>query len=95
MCLDASNAIDSGHTKEIYDLAWSPCGNYFITASIDNTARVWSLAESKKNTSQKKKPRPLLTIHYRGMHSHIRRSYALCARCYMGSIRSICGHTVK
>ncbi|KAG1121342.1 hypothetical protein G6F42_012522 [Rhizopus arrhizus] len=34
-----------GHTKEIYDLAWSPCGNYFITASIDNTARVWSLAE--------------------------------------------------
>ncbi|CEP14952.1 hypothetical protein [Parasitella parasitica] len=34
-----------GHNKEIYDLAWSPCGNYFITASIDNTARVWSLAE--------------------------------------------------
>ncbi|KAG2207683.1 hypothetical protein INT47_011803, partial [Mucor saturninus] len=31
-----------GHNKEIYDLAWSPCGNYFITASIDNTARVWS-----------------------------------------------------
>ncbi|KAI8977283.1 WD40-repeat-containing domain protein [Mycotypha africana] len=34
-----------GHNKEIYDLAWSPCGNYFITASIDNTARVWSLTE--------------------------------------------------
>ncbi|KAI9356688.1 WD40-repeat-containing domain protein [Pilaira anomala] len=34
-----------GHNKEIYDLAWSPCGNYFITASIDNTARVWSLSE--------------------------------------------------
>ncbi|KAG1057650.1 hypothetical protein G6F43_000506 [Rhizopus delemar] len=34
-----------GHNKEIYDLAWSPCGRYFITASIDNTARVWSLIE--------------------------------------------------
>ncbi|KAI8980901.1 WD40-repeat-containing domain protein [Pilobolus umbonatus] len=34
-----------GHTKEIYDLSWSPCGKYFITASIDNTARVWCLAE--------------------------------------------------
>ncbi|KAI9480790.1 MAG: WD40-repeat-containing domain protein [Benjaminiella poitrasii] len=34
-----------GHNKEIYDLAWSPCGKYFITASIDNTARIWSLAE--------------------------------------------------
>lgn len=45
--MDVSNASISGHTKEIYDLAWSPCGNYFITASIDNTARVWSLAESK------------------------------------------------
>lgn len=38
----------SGHNKEIYDLAWSPCGRYFITASIDNTARVWSLSESKR-----------------------------------------------
>jgi chromatin assembly factor 1 subunit B len=44
----------SGHNKEIYDLAWSPCGNYFITASIDNTARVWSLAESKKKKVFKK-----------------------------------------
>ncbi|KAI8097101.1 WD40-repeat-containing domain protein [Halteromyces radiatus] len=34
-----------GHNKEIYDLAWSPCGNYFITASIDNTARVWSITD--------------------------------------------------
>ncbi|CAO3592339.1 unnamed protein product [Absidia cylindrospora] len=34
-----------GHNKEIYDLAWSSCGQYFITASIDNTARVWSVAE--------------------------------------------------
>ncbi|KAG0172343.1 hypothetical protein DFQ30_010660 [Apophysomyces sp. BC1015] len=37
--------MGSGHNKEIYDLAWSPCGQYFITGSIDNTARVWSVAE--------------------------------------------------
>ncbi|KAG1463025.1 hypothetical protein G6F56_005381 [Rhizopus delemar] len=36
-----------GHNKEIYDLAWSPCGKYIITGSIDNTARVWSLPEKK------------------------------------------------
>ncbi|KAI8149153.1 WD40-repeat-containing domain protein, partial [Fennellomyces sp. T-0311] len=33
-----------GHSKEVYDLAWSPCGQFFITASIDNTARVWSIS---------------------------------------------------
>ncbi|KAF7731912.1 hypothetical protein EC973_007743 [Apophysomyces ossiformis] len=36
-----------GHNKEIYDLSWSPCGQYFITGSIDNTARVWSITERK------------------------------------------------
>ncbi|ORX62316.1 WD40 repeat-like protein [Hesseltinella vesiculosa] len=34
-----------GHTKEIYDLAWSPCSQYLVTASIDNTARVWSIPQ--------------------------------------------------
>ncbi|KAI8332445.1 WD40-repeat-containing domain protein [Chlamydoabsidia padenii] len=34
-----------GHNKEIYDLAWSPCGQYLITASIDNTARIWSVSD--------------------------------------------------
>ncbi|KAI8367796.1 WD40-repeat-containing domain protein [Blakeslea trispora] len=34
-----------GHNKEVYDLAWSPCGKFLITASIDNTARVWCLTE--------------------------------------------------
>lgn len=43
--------VNSGHNKEIYDLAWSPCGRYFITASIDNTARVWSLIESTNTYS--------------------------------------------
>lgn len=91
--MDVSNASISGHTKEIYDLAWSPCGNYFITASIDNTARVWSLAESKEalGNSETRIDHPL----YRGMHPHLYRSYALCTGCYMGSVGPICGHAVK
>lgn len=27
---------------EIYDLAWSPDGVYFITGSMDNVARIWN-----------------------------------------------------
>lgn len=27
---------------EIYDLAWSPDGMFFITGSMDNVARVWN-----------------------------------------------------
>ncbi|KAG2178221.1 hypothetical protein INT43_003474 [Umbelopsis isabellina] len=42
-----AHVILRGHTKEIYDLAWSPCGRYFITGAIDNTACVWSLEDSK------------------------------------------------
>ena len=29
-------------TSEIYDLAWSPDGVYFITGSMDNIARIWN-----------------------------------------------------
>lgn len=28
--------------SEIYDLAWSPDGVFFITGSMDNIARVWN-----------------------------------------------------
>jgi len=42
-----AHAILRGHTKEIYDLAWSPCGRYFITGAIDNTACVWNLEDKK------------------------------------------------
>ena len=27
---------------EIYDLAWSPDGQYFITGGVDNTARIFN-----------------------------------------------------
>jgi chromatin assembly factor 1 subunit B len=71
------NILNSGHNKEIYDLAWSPCGNYFITASIDNTARVWSLTESMKNQLySKEKDKSTLTyplemcVHVFADHTH-------------------------
>lgn len=28
--------------SEIYDLAWSPDGNFFITGSMDNVARIYN-----------------------------------------------------
>ena len=35
MCRTSSGA-------EIYDLAWSPDGQYFITGGVDNTARIFN-----------------------------------------------------
>lgn len=32
---------------EVYDLAWSPCGRYFVTGSLDNQARVWDAEVGK------------------------------------------------
>lgn len=30
--------------SEIYDLAWSPDGSYFIIGSMDNVARIYNAA---------------------------------------------------
>jgi chromatin assembly factor 1 subunit B len=32
----------SSSGSEIYDLAWSPDGMFFITGSMDNVARIYS-----------------------------------------------------
>jgi len=34
----------TGHTGEILDVAWSPKGHSLLTASMDKTVRLWSLA---------------------------------------------------
>lgn len=36
--------------SEIYDLAWSPDGIFFITGSMDNVARVWNAQTGKLNS---------------------------------------------
>jgi chromatin assembly factor 1 subunit B len=32
---------------QVYDLAWSPSGEYIITGSTDNCARIFSAADGK------------------------------------------------
>lgn len=34
--------------SEIYDLAWSPDGTYFITGSMDNVARIYNASNGKQ-----------------------------------------------
>ncbi len=37
--------IDNSGSADIYDLAWSPCGKYILAGAIDNSARVWDIAQ--------------------------------------------------
>jgi chromatin assembly factor 1 subunit B len=37
---------------EIYDLAWSPDGVFFITGSMDNVARIYNASTGSSNTFQ-------------------------------------------
>ncbi|AET38404.1 Cac2p Ecym_2695 [Eremothecium cymbalariae DBVPG len=37
--------------SEIYDLAWSPCGRYIVTGSMDNTIRIFDI-DGKKCVAQ-------------------------------------------
>lgn len=36
-------------TMQVYDLAWSPTGEYLITGSTDNVARVFQAADGNSN----------------------------------------------
>ncbi len=38
-----SNSFSRGSTADIYDIAWSPCGQYIVSGSIDNTTRIWGI----------------------------------------------------
>ena len=37
---------------EIYDLAWSPDGMYFMTGGMDNTARIFNAHSGMSKDSQ-------------------------------------------
>jgi chromatin assembly factor 1 subunit B len=39
--------MNNSGTADIYDLAWSPDGQFIISASIDNLARIWNVRDSK------------------------------------------------
>jgi chromatin assembly factor 1 subunit B len=38
-------------TKHVYDLAWSPDGEFFIAGSTDNTATIWKAATGELHLS--------------------------------------------
>lgn len=37
-----------GHLEDIYDLSWSPNGEFLVTGSVDNSAIVWDLKKGKQ-----------------------------------------------
>lgn len=41
--------------SEIYDLAWSPDGSYFIIGSMDNVARIYNAASGMERSCPTKK----------------------------------------
>ena len=49
--------IRTNSGAEIYDLAWSPDGQYFITGGMDNTARIFN-AHTGKSEAIRKTPSP-------------------------------------
>ncbi|KAJ1932973.1 Chromatin assembly factor 1 subunit, partial [Kickxella alabastrina] len=40
-------AMLRGSLADICDLAWSPCGGFIVSASVDNTARIWDAREAR------------------------------------------------
>ena len=54
----------SSSGSEIYDLAWSPDGMFFITGSMDNVARIYSA------TNGTRKQRIALPMDIRELTKH-------------------------
>ncbi|XP_066477840.1 chromatin assembly factor 1 subunit B [Tiliqua scincoides] len=37
-----------GHLEDVYDICWTPDGNYMASASVDNTAIMWDVSKGQK-----------------------------------------------
>lgn len=68
---------------EIYDLAWSPDGVFFITGSMDNIARIYNAQTGLCHTGWLSDP--LLILSPRTNGSTDRRTLSLCAGRSLGS----------
>lgn len=77
--------------SEIYDLAWSPDGVFFITGSMDNIARIYN-AHTGKRRATPTTSHSLISIRANGTTDC--RAQSLCSGCCMGSIERVCGHPV-
>ena len=79
--------------SEIYDLAWSPDGVFFITGSMDNIARIYNAQTGKIFRS----PRlvvlyVLITLRTNGETNSGAQS--LCPRCCMGSSERVRSNSI-
>lgn len=83
----------SSSGSEIYDLAWSPDGMFFITGSMDNVARIYSATNGKSWQSfLRSTQHGLITTRYH--RSTDRRAQPLRARRGLGSSERVRCDTV-
>jgi len=85
----------SSSGSEIYDLAWSPDGMFFITGSMDNVARIYS---ATNGTLKPAKASSIVLFReltrYRHHRSTNSRAQSLRTRRCMGSAKRVCCDTV-
>jgi hypothetical protein len=84
----------SSSGSEIYDLAWSPDGMFFITGSMDNVARIYSATNGtrKQRIALPMGFRELTTYRYH--RSTNSRAQPLRTGRRMGSAERVCRDTV-
>jgi WD40 repeat protein len=84
----------SSSGSEIYDLAWSPDGMFFITGSMDNVARIYSAT----NGTRKQRIASQMEFHGLTTHRYHRttnsRAQPLRTRSRVGSAERVCCDTV-
>jgi hypothetical protein len=85
----------SNSGAEIYDLAWSPDGKYFITGSMDNVARIHDAQTGRRDQCGFELHSKSLTADGNRCHgSTTRRTLTLRPRRCMGSTERICRDTI-
>lgn len=78
---------------EIYDLAWSPDGVFFITGGVDNTARIFNAHTGIYNAKFFTYP-PHDTETDRSIDPPDCRAQPLCSGSSLGPAQRICCHTI-
>lgn len=78
--------------SEIYDLAWSPDGVFFITGSMDNIARIYNAQTGTIDVHPYHNWHILRTN--RVLRKTNRRAQPLRPRCRLGSVERVCCNAV-